>query len=60
MPILSLIITLIFYSTTEYDFFILLSIISYSIDICIVIYRIRKKLKKILKKFTKDKTTKDR
>lgn len=60
MPILSLMITLIFYSTTEYDFFILLSIISYSIDICIVIYRIRKKLKKILKKFTKDKTTKDR
>ena len=60
MPILSLIITLIFYKTTEYDFFILLSIISYTVDICLVIYRTRKTIKKILKKITKDKTIEDR
>lgn len=63
MPILSLIITLIFYKITGYDFFILLSIISLTSDSSIVIYRYEKKFKKILKKYimnTKDKAVKDR
>ena len=63
MPILSLIITLIFYKITGYDFFILLSIISLTSDSSIIIYRYEKKFKKILKKYimnTKDKAVKDR
>ena len=62
MPILSIIITLIFYKATEYDFFILLSIISITIDIALKNYHSSRKLKKILKKImkdTKDKTIKD-
>ena len=63
MPILSLIITLIFYKITGYNFFILLSIISLTSDSSIIIYRYEKKFKKILKKYimnTKDKAVKDR
>ena len=63
MPILSLIITLIFYKITGYDFFILLSIISLTSDSSIIIYCYEKKFKKILKKYimnTKDKAVKDR
>lgn len=62
MPILSFIITLIFYKITGYDFFILLSIISLTIDITLKIYRWKKKFKKILKNIinTKDKAVKNR